>query len=342
MNDQELARALFEAGLLTQEQVQTAASQRTATRNFAQIVVDMGWVTPAQIAQFDPNALGGQAAPPPMPPAGGPWQGNNPYPNTPPNYNAPHNNSPTSKAVVDLSAISEGWQLVSSQLGVWIGAVLVAYVIQLAVGQVIGLVLRPLMPMPQTVINPQNPFGSMTSTWVGMLPFIGISSLLQIPVTAFFYGGITIMGLNQLRRGTINFGDLFSAGPYIVPLMIATLLFQIGTWLGSIALCVGAFIIAGLLMFTIPLVVDRKLGPIEALSQSFSTLQGQLFSSFLVMLVLFILQMVGFLLCCVGVLVTAPVAAATIIVLYNRFFPASLEPQAPQTNYPPPPIPSPF
>ena len=45
MTEQELARALYEAGLLTQEQVRQAAQQRTPGRGFAQVVVESGWVS---------------------------------------------------------------------------------------------------------------------------------------------------------------------------------------------------------------------------------------------------------------------------------------------------------
>lgn len=62
MTDQELARALFNAGLLTQEQVQSAAAQRGAGRNFAQTVVALGWLTPDQIIAIDPNAFTGMGS----------------------------------------------------------------------------------------------------------------------------------------------------------------------------------------------------------------------------------------------------------------------------------------
>lgn len=81
MTDQELARALFNAGLLTQEQIQSAAAQRSAGQNFAQTVVSLGWLSADQITQIDPTAFGGSAgvtsfsssAPPPLqstPPGG--------------------------------------------------------------------------------------------------------------------------------------------------------------------------------------------------------------------------------------------------------------------------------
>ncbi len=57
MTEQELASALFNAGLLTRQQIEAAAAERSTHKNFAQVVVEKGWVSPAQIAQLDPNAF---------------------------------------------------------------------------------------------------------------------------------------------------------------------------------------------------------------------------------------------------------------------------------------------
>ena len=63
MTEQELAAALFNAGLMTREQIEAAAAERAPHKNFAQVIVQKGWVSPAQIAQFDPHALATPIAP---------------------------------------------------------------------------------------------------------------------------------------------------------------------------------------------------------------------------------------------------------------------------------------
>lgn len=57
MTDQQLAKALFEAGLLTKEQITTAAAQRSGGRNFAQSVVNLGYLSSDRIKQFDRDAF---------------------------------------------------------------------------------------------------------------------------------------------------------------------------------------------------------------------------------------------------------------------------------------------
>jgi len=58
MTEQQLARSLVQSGLLTPQQVQQAAQQRGAGRGFAQIIMDMGWVSQMDILQVDPTAFG--------------------------------------------------------------------------------------------------------------------------------------------------------------------------------------------------------------------------------------------------------------------------------------------
>jgi type II secretory ATPase GspE/PulE/Tfp pilus assembly ATPase PilB-like protein len=57
MTEQLLARALVQKGLLTPNQVQHAAQKRTAQHNFAQVVVELGWVSTMDVLEIDPHAF---------------------------------------------------------------------------------------------------------------------------------------------------------------------------------------------------------------------------------------------------------------------------------------------
>jgi type II secretory ATPase GspE/PulE/Tfp pilus assembly ATPase PilB-like protein len=59
MTEQELAKALVATGLLSPQQVQTAAQMRRPGHGLAQIIVDKGWVNQIDILQVDPEALSG-------------------------------------------------------------------------------------------------------------------------------------------------------------------------------------------------------------------------------------------------------------------------------------------
>lgn len=400
MTDQELAQALFQAGLLTAEQIQTVATRRTAEKNFAQAAVETGWLTPAQIAQFDPNALhptAAQSMPPQgMPPQPGPplpqgtpygsaptspygapsaspygappsapqgapsygmpSQGTSPYGTAP--YGAPAYNTPLppnyggvapqrpalqrKPGVVDLSAVGQGWELVSAQLGMWVVTILVMQLVQGAWGQVAGLPMRFAMPT-QPQINPQDIWGSMMAMYQPVLPYYILALVLQLPASAFLGGGVMMVALKQMRRGTIEIADLFNAGRYFWPLLGAHILMQIAGLFGLLGFCIGAFVVGGLFILTIPLILEQNLHPVEAMGKSWQTLQGQVGSATLVMVVLAVLQVAGVLACCVGIFVTLPIIYTTTAVLYDRFFPLDeIAPSTPPGPAEQPPIPSPF
>lgn len=57
MTDQELARALMMQGILSAQQVQDAAKQRSGSKRFAQVLIDNGWASQSDILALDSQAL---------------------------------------------------------------------------------------------------------------------------------------------------------------------------------------------------------------------------------------------------------------------------------------------
>jgi type II secretory ATPase GspE/PulE/Tfp pilus assembly ATPase PilB-like protein len=55
MNDQQLAHALIEKKLVTMEQVQQAARERSVQKSFASVLLEHKWVTEAQLREIDPG-----------------------------------------------------------------------------------------------------------------------------------------------------------------------------------------------------------------------------------------------------------------------------------------------
>jgi uncharacterized membrane protein len=70
--------------------------------------------------------------------------------------------------------------------------------------------------------------------------------------------------------------------------------------------------------FTIPFVIDRSQGAIDALKSSFSTVSSNFANSLLAWLVGVAALLVGALVCGVGLLVGGPVAALILIYAYRK------------------------
>ena len=57
LGDQQLARALMQKGLITAPQIQMAVARRTADKSFAQVLVELDFVTAIDIVEVDPHAF---------------------------------------------------------------------------------------------------------------------------------------------------------------------------------------------------------------------------------------------------------------------------------------------
>ena len=57
MTERNLALALMRAGRLTMGQVQSAAKMRTQEKNLARVLVELQWISQADILLFDPHAF---------------------------------------------------------------------------------------------------------------------------------------------------------------------------------------------------------------------------------------------------------------------------------------------
>jgi uncharacterized membrane protein len=83
-------------------------------------------------------------------------------------------------------------------------------------------------------------------------------------------------------------------------------------------------------MFTVPLIVDRQMDGVEAISTSFRTLSADFLNAVLFYVVLTFIVFAGLLACCLGLLVTFPLYYLAVAIVYRDFFPDQAAAQPPQ------------
>ena len=121
--------------------------------------------------------------------------------------------------------------------------------------------------------------------------------------------------------------------------------------LGIIACIVGVFATAALMMFALPLVMDRRMDFWPAIQMSMEKVKENVMGWSLFVLALWALQLLGALICGVGTLVTGPIAIVALALAYRDNFGIQMveaggaaAPMAPPPAAPPaapPPAPSP-
>lgn len=221
-------------------------------------------------------------------------------------------------ARVRLEAIGEAWSLLKQNLGTWVLTTLVYVALIYAISFAVQLVLRAIglgIPQPQPGQAPQLGAGFAFGTL--------LSTLLNFVLGAFFTGGLFRMAVKQARGLPVSVGDLFSAGDVIGPLIVAALLSGIGMNIGFLLCIIPGLILAGLWMFTNPLIVEKNMGGIDAMRLSFNTLKGDLVMSAVFVFLAGLVGASGVLLCGVGALFTLPLLYLSVAVLYRDFFPAT-------------------
>jgi uncharacterized membrane protein len=244
--------------------------------------------------------------------------GNNPQQPFEPAYNAPippptggPMMSPSGPAQIRFDVIGEAWKMFQANSGAWVAAMVVYFVIIIAVSAFFGVVMGgSASPMP----------GRAPSEAMPNIPMMIISQILQTALFTLLMGGMFRMAIKQVRGETPSVGDLFGVGDVLLNLIVASLLTTLAYFLGILLCVIPGLLAIGGLMFTFPLVVDKRLGAIEAMTQSWAALKGQYFMAFLFMFVLGIVASVGALLCGIGIVITYPLYPLAIAILYRDFF----------------------
>jgi uncharacterized membrane protein len=111
------------------------------------------------------------------------------------------------------------------------------------------------------------------------LPFVnvgirGVGQILNLLVSSYFAGGIVELALKVARGQRTTMGDAFGGGKYFGAMLVGNFCAQIAVSIGLL-LCVvpGLILAAGLGLFSY-LIVDQKLGGIDALKKSWEMTNG--------------------------------------------------------------------
>jgi uncharacterized membrane protein len=138
-------------------------------------------------------------------------------------------------------------------------------------------------------------------------------------VQSYLLGGIVHFALGVCRGKKPEFGEVFSGGRYFGKMLVGQLLFGLAYGIG-LALCVvpGWIVAAGCILYA-PLIVDKNMGGVDALKESWRLTTGHKLNVIVLGILLFLVVLVGYAACCVGaLLVSAPIAALSLSYVYLR------------------------
>ncbi len=164
-------------------------------------------------------------------------------------------------------------------------------------------------------------------------PLMHILVMIVIWVASGATGGFILIGpltcgyyymiLKKVREPgqPIEFGDIAKGFEVFVPSLIASLLVGVFVSIGAIACFVGSIVVAALLVFVYPLIIDQRLDFWPAIETSFNKTKDNWWGFTLFGLALIGINLLGAMVCGVGILVTAPVAFIATALAYRDNFP---------------------
>jgi uncharacterized membrane protein len=253
----------------------------------------------------------------------------------------------TGSRTVRFEVIGEAWRLFSANMANWVISLLVMLIVIGAVYVIGMLILFPMLGLGAMMGMAGGEGAAAAGSLIGMMIGILLMMVLMAAVYGFLGAGLFRMAVSEVRGRKAQVGDLFAATDVIVPMILAAVLIGILTTIGSWLCIIPAFIVGGMTMLTYPLIVDQKMGVVDALTTSFNTLKRDILMATLLYLVLIILAAVGGMLCGIGALFTTPLIFLSIALVYRDFFPEQfaatgpLDPMAPPPAGPPPAAPPP-
>ena len=264
--------------------------------------------TPPPPPPENPYGGGGQAPPPPPPPPGGGYGA--PPPGQPGGYGAAPPPPPAAGAggYDAVEAIKYGWAKFSKNAAPFVIGALIVGAIGIAFS-ILGQILAATIfdTSPTTTIDPET--GVPEIEQAGFLAAFfanAVVSFIGQVITTLAAAGLVKMAFDAVSGREVSLGTMFDGWDKL-QLLVASILVGIATFIGIILCVIPGIIVAVLSAFTTALVVDQKLGAIDAIKASVALVRGNLGAVLLWMLVALVCGIVGALACGVGLLVAIPV-----------------------------------
>lgn len=225
--------------------------------------------------------------------------------------------------------IGEGWNMFTQRWATWVVHMLV-FVLVVAV--VIAPVYIIAIASTFAAGAGEQPEAPPAIFFVAML----ILYPLLLLVIAFLMAGTYKTAMKQLRGEPTSLGDLFSGADCFLRVLGAIFMVAILAMIGGIFCIIPGLIVQGLCFYTIPLVVERRMGPLEAIQTSINATKKDWLMISVFALVVGIIASIGGIFCGIGALVTYPLFFTITAVAYRDVFGVAGA-NHPQTYSPPPP-----
>lgn len=214
-----------------------------------------------------------------------------------------------------FECLREGWELVRERYWFLVGVCLVAMLMNMVPIVLIGPAVCGLsviflgLQRRQAVVFDQlfRGFDHFVPSLIVALVLFGIQFVLMLPLMLIFFGVVIFAAIGSAHQSA-------PGGGMIAAFIAGYAVFILGMMLISTLTYMFTF-------FAFPLLVERKLEPMDALRLSYRAVKANLWPLAGLFFLVFFLAIAGMLCCYVGFFLVAPLAVAAVFVAYRKIFP---------------------
>jgi uncharacterized membrane protein len=148
--------------------------------------------------------------------------------------------------------------------------------------------------------------------------FTALNAMVPLILQGPLIAGFHIFCLKKLLNRRTDFGDLFKGFNFFVPALVASLVISLFVFCGTLLCIIPGLVVAAMYKFTYLFIVDKRMDFWPAMQASHAVVKNDYFGFTMFLILAFLVNVLGFLCCIVGLLVTMPVTFAAITVAYKE------------------------
>lgn len=214
-----------------------------------------------------------------------------------------------------MACVKRAWRLTTQHFGIIFLTGLAYFGISLGLGFVEGMLGAFLMTPEQR----SNPFSFNPA----MLPVQIVGALIRIGLAA----GLTRVSLNLCAGRDVSPSQLFGEFGKLLKMAGGMILFYIMLVIGLVLLIVPGIIVGVRFSYFMTAIIDRNMGPIEALKYSWNLTRGNVVNLIGLWFMLLLMLLAGVIALLVGLVFAIPVVTLSVTLAYRylQYGPPALE-----------------
>lgn len=150
------------------------------------------------------------------------------------------------------------------------------------------------------------------------LIFVLVNSVASIVTQGPLQVGLHLYCAKKIFRKPADMGVLFKGFDYFLPAFVAALLIAVFVCVGTLLCIIPGLVVASMYKFTYLFILDKRMDFWPAMEASHSVVKNDYFGFTIFLIAMAGINILGFLCCIVGLLVTIPVSIAAITVAYQE------------------------